>query len=424
MLTRTAGVAALATVTALVGACCRRPCDAPATVATPSGDHEVVDLPFEGPGDTESPPPVARTTAKVTVLDADGRPVPAATVRAWGGPPRRGFVSRGGPLRYRTDASGIAVLENLVASSTYDLAVAAPRDRPDLRDAPALKDWRPRDETVRLRRWRVIKGVVKDADGRPVVGVGVHSRERLDDAWIRGFTDDAGRFMLERVADGTTFAVVVEVSDGLMTWGADHPPRSIEAGTVTAGDENVVLLVDVGKELVVTLEEPDGRPSSEHARAREFDAVASLWLPAPGGDGALASAEAFVRRGIARFRGLRAHETYSLWMTPSKDGNIVYETDVRAGERRVVRRPGKPITVNVRAPATATLVSAWVRGPFVDFGSARRSPPGPLEIRGVPDGTWRVYAWAKVGDEFWHGSGTAAAGSSIDIEVKPLRPSR
>jgi hypothetical protein len=239
------------------------------------------------------------------------------------------------------------------------------------------------------------------------------------------WTDEGGRFGLDRIPDGK-IVLEVKLGDGWMTRGAESTQRPITTATVTAGDESVVLVADVGQELVVRLEEPDGRPSSEHARGREFDALAYVWLPAPGGDGALAAAQAYVRQGVARFRGLRADEAYTLWITPSTDGNIVYETSVRAGDRRFLRRPGKQITVNVLAPTGATDVRANVgnAGPFGQFSSEGRSSPGPVEIRGVPDGTWRVWAYARVGGEFWHGYSTAAAGSSVDVELSPPRPAR
>lgn len=432
MVTQTLGAVALALVASALTSCCRRACEPPAAAPVPVADVESPDTPFIGirPGGERVQPELV-TTATITVLDADGSPVRAAQVRVWreDDVARRshhfGGASAAGLPWHESDKDGVVVLDRLASGGTYHLFVGAPRDRPELRDAAAVAAWRPRDETVRLRRWRVIRGIVRDADGTPVVGAAVSTRDRVDDGWRGASTDEAGRFTIQRIPDGT-IALEVNLGDGLMTRGAEHPQRPITTATVTAGDEQVVLVADVGQELVVRLEEPDGRPPSEHARGREFDALAYLWLSAPGSDGALAAAQAYVRQGVARFRGLRADEAYTLWVTPSKEGNIVYETGVRAGDRRFLRRPGKPITVNVLAPAGATAIRASIgdAGPFGAFDGGGRSSPGPIEVGGVPDGTWRVSAWAKVGEEFWHGSGTAAAGSSVDVEVRPSRPSR
>lgn len=271
-----------------------------------------------------------------------------------------------------------------------------------------LSTWRPRDATVVLRRWRVLRGVVRDLEGSPVVGA--HVTTGQDGERRFAATDAAGAFTLERVADGA-LELEVDLPDGLLRRGADPVRRSLASFSVAEGEESVTLSLDVGRELVVRLVEGG-------------EALAQLWLPVEGGEGARASAHAYVRDGVARFRGLRAGEAYSLWLSPAEDGGIVYETDVRAGELRVQRRPGMPLTVHVRAPTGATLVSASVKGPWLEFDQARRSPPGPIEVRGVPEGTWKVWAWAKVGEEFWLGWGTGTAGSSCEVEVRPSGPAR
>jgi hypothetical protein len=375
--------------------------------------------------------------ATITVLDDGGEPVRGAWVRARESQPRRPepegrrFAGAGGfwgeGWRGSTDAEGVVVLEHLEPDTTYLLHVAAPRDRPELRDASVLEGWRPRDGTagdtiVRLRRWRVVRGVVRDLQGSAVVGAHVTTGQHAERRFAA--TDAAGAFMLERLPDGA-LELDVDLPHGLLHRGADPARRSLASCSVAEGEESAVCSLDVGRELVVRLlDGGTATPARSRGRSAEFEALANLWLPVEGGEGARASAHAYVRDGMARFRGLRAGEVYALWLSPSEDGGIVYETDVRAGTLDVVRRPGRPITVHVRAPAQATTVSASVRGPWLEFDQARRSPPGPIEVRGVPEGTWKVWAWAKVGEEFWTGWGSASAGSSCEVEVLPPRPAR
>lgn len=360
-----------------VSGCCRRTCP------PVCGPGSVRGAALEGPRRDVAPPtsaePSERISVRITVLDRDGAPVRGAEVFAYGKNPRSrsasmpAWAGHGGPRGRVTDAHGVALLPGLDPAATYRFAIDAPRDRPELREPPAIADWKPRDETVRLGRWYVVKGVVRDPAGRPVGRAHVSAKESPPDHPLRSYTAEDGTFSIESVPEGP-LTLVVELSEGVLS-GPSRPPPSRDPGTVVqAGDENVTLAVDVGAELLLSLDRAPDEPP---------DGVVHLWKEDHGR--VLGSATSYVRDGVARFRGLRPDETYGLWVSPTKDGRLVYRTDVRPGDLRARRKPGKTITVRVRAPAHATHFGASVQGLFFTLGAEHtKAPDHEVVIGGLP----------------------------------------
>ena len=354
----------------------------------------------------------------ITVLAPDGTPVAGARfrVRRSHPEPRQGFAPHGGGFTHATDASGRVALRGLQPDVTYDLWVRPPRERPDLRAPEPLLDWTPHDATLRFQAWHSISGVVRDMDGHAVLHAMVSAVPTVPgDETLRHRkpTDEEGRFAFERVPDGG-FALNVELLEGLLQ-GAVRKPALSPGQAVLAGATDVVLVVAVGKQLTVML---DVLEASAYSTRGLPGPLAMLWLET--GSGVTESARAFVRDGVARFRGLRADETYSLWIAPTDDGSLVFQRGVRAGTLQARRSPGKTITVNVQAPASASKISASADGPFFTLAVRHlEQSSGPVVLSGIPEGTWRVSAHAQVGEEWWMGWGQVSAGSSADIEVKP-----
>jgi hypothetical protein len=404
-----------------VTGCCRRACR-PECGPRPVQGIVLEGAPVVAPTPRGVEPADKRVTVRVTVLDKEGTPVRGAEVHTYAKEPRAReasvpyFQGRGGQRGRevrRTDADGVAVLADLDPAATYGLAVQAPRERPELREPASIGDWLPRDETIRLRRWYVVKGVVRDPSGRPVARAHVSAKESSVDHRLQAYTAEDGTFSIERVPEGD-LPLVVELTEGVLS-GPSVPRPLPDPGTVVpTGDEIATLVVDVGAELVVTLDRAPGDPP---------DGLAYLWKDDNGR--VLATASSYVRDGVARFRGLRPDETYGLWVSPTKDGRLIYRTDVRPGDLTARREPGKTITVRVRAPANATHFGASVQGPYFTLHVEHtKAPDNQVEVMGLPDGTWRLWAYALVGEEEWLGWGSAAAGSTVEVEVKPWSSAR
>ncbi len=349
----------------------------------------------------------AGLSVTVTVTDRDGKPVAGATVNATRMPKGTTWYPPG-ESPPQTDASGVARVTDLDSDVTYSLSVVPPRNRTDLKAPPVVSDWRPKDEAVVLERGYVVKGVVRDQTGRPVANASVMRREGENSVRGVATTGADGTFTISDLPAGTVM-LSASPGEGMMWHGGDP---NAGATAVTAGAENVVLTVDLGLELAVTVENPGGTSWLQAQLGREGE----------GQGGGMAHSS--VRAGVVRFRGLRSDETYTLFVGPSEDGLIAYVTGVRAGgDLRVRLVPGKTVTVRVIAPAGAQNLGAYIQGAGFTAGSrGATGPDGRVEVRGVPDGTWKVQATAQVGNEWWRGDATAAAGSSLEIEVKAPSP--
>ncbi len=350
----------------------------------------------------------AGQTVSITVGDREGKPLAGVSVRA--ARTRDGDRWIPGETVPTTDAAGVARLPDLDPDATYSLTLTPPRNRTDLLTPPVVKDWRPRDDVFVLERGYVVKGVVRDQTGRPVANASVMRKEG-ENSWRGGAqTAEDGTFTLAQVPAGQA-TVAVQVADGMMIRWPDG--GLLAQTTVVAGSENVVLTVDLGLALTVVVENPSADRWLQARLTREG--------AGPGGG----TANAMLRDATARFRGLRSDETYTLSIGPTSDGSVVYQTGVRAGgDLRVRLAPGKTVTVRVVAPAGAQNVGVSVEGPGFS-APGRAGPDGRVEIRGVPDGTWKVRVNAQVGSDWWSGEATVSAGSSVDVEVKaPSAPPR
>jgi protocatechuate 3,4-dioxygenase beta subunit len=341
--------------------------------------------------------------ATIRVLDPAGQPVAGARVTAR--PAGREEWEDGLP-RATTDASGAALLRGLDPKQAHTLTVQPPHGRDELRSASPWANWMPKDETIRLERAFVVKGVVKDLAGNPVPGATVYRRGE-GNAWNGLSADANGAFTLRDVPAGP---VVLRADVG----GGRVVGEDAATTTVQAGDVNVVLRIDVGLELRVVVENLAGARWVQVALFAEKDGTTHQ------------IGNQSLRQGReVSFRGLERDVAYTIWAGPTEDGRSLLLPGVRApGEVKVNLQPGKTIAVRVTSPPGATDVNVGASLPQGGaWLHARPLGDGRFELRGAPDGTsWRVRAWAKVGDESWSGEATVAAGATADVELKPQRP--
>ena len=340
----------------------------------------------------------------VTVVGPDGAPVESARVGA-AVQPRAGREREPQPevLEATTNAQGRATLLGIDPDRSYSLSIRGP----DSGNASAFLPysearWIPRDETIRLSRAHVVRGVVRDAAGKPIEGVNL-TRRSGENSWTGvGRTDAKGEFTVRDLAEGP---VTLRASAGTFR---DAKARYVER-TVPAGTTDLVLTLDPGVVLSARIENwaESGTP---HAHALLLGDDGSV-LPAVIGT-----------EGAVRWEGLSPDDSFTLWIAPTPSGMSAYRKGVRPGDHRVRIEPGLAITGRVRAPSGVTEVSVQA-----SLGSGSMSAPGKVgadgtyEIRGLPPGlTWTVTGFGRMGTDFVLGRAEGvASGGTADVELKP-----
>lgn len=333
----------------------------------------------------------------VTVLDEEGKPVPRASVRA----APLGTRSWRAGAEETTDQEGEARLAGLDGSLVHRLRV----DLWERRGAflPwSREDWRPADTTVRLERGqnrnRAVSGWVRDTTGQPIEGALVCP------------CDDEQCFSPETThADGTF--TVEDLGAGDVTLEATVPGllSGDEGGTRVQPGSRVVLVVDLGLELVVRI--ADWQPDAP--------AWANLW--GLRGEATVQASARIAADGTARFRGLAPGGTYSLWVPPTKDGRSLLRTDVRASSSplHVALLPGKSIRGRLTLPEGARpagVTASLHDGHLTVSGTVEAD--GTYEIAGLPEGTWTVRARARKGDAALSAEAEVPAGGTADLVLR------
>lgn len=350
----------------------------------------------------------AGLSAVVTVLDWAGKPVSGArvslsivTTDATEG--RRSRRTTRSADR-TTDAQGVARLSGLAKGVTYRMSVSATDALQHEEEA-----WTPADVTIRLERAYTISGVVRDGAGKPVPGANVQCSKDKQ-AWSGTQAGDDGRFSCGGLTAGEYY---VKARIGWGSEPADGAAAEKDTQRVPAGAKDVVLTVDAGLELVVKIENwPADGPtwhnpqlSVEGTRPRNLG-----W-----------SNEQIDSEGKVRFRGLRDSETYRLWIPPIAGGLSCVATGLRAGgaEVRVRLTPGKSITGRINAPAGASGLNVSASAEGGGYGvSGTIEADGRYRIEGLPEGSYAVYAHAQVEKAQWYANGKAAAGGTLDLDLK------
>jgi len=314
------------------------------------------------------------------------------------------FGDEPGPGRYtRTltaDAQGIVKLVGLPLDGRFVLDAAPPEDRPDLRPT-RVAEWTPSDEAVTLTPGFVIRGVVRDPNGRPVSGASVAAEmEGASGQSVESRSD--GRFTVGGLPEGEAKLRATKAGD----FGGES-----QVATVRAGTEGVVLVVHPGAELVVRIE---GWPSASawewiHLVDQETG-VSSRWTRV-------------MADGTATFRGCNAVTTYSLTVRLDEPPRVGVLRDLRAGQgpARLALGPGREITGTVKAPPGAVDVEAYVTGTNF-WASGTVDAEGKLRVPALPDGEWKVVVTAQVAGQAWTAEADVAAGASVDLVLKAAAP--
>ncbi len=195
-----------------------------------------------------------------SVLGADREPIAGALVRAYPEPAsddvfERIAVQSRPPLEeVRSDASGRFVLERLGAGRFNLLVDARGHRRGTFRSVELVAG--PNSERVlELERGQVIRGVVVDADGKPVAGTRVRVITKSTSpgqAVVIDFDDGS----VVTGADGAfEFTTLDPGTHAVLAWHADHAARHLRA--VTAG--GAALKVVLGRGAVIA-----GRVTASH----------------------------------------------------------------------------------------------------------------------------------------------------------------
>lgn len=347
----------------------------------------------------------AGLSAAVTVLDWAGKPVAGARVSL-------SIVTTEGRRSRRTtrsadrttDAQGVARLAGLAKGVTYQMSVSATDALQHEEEA-----WTPADVTIRLERAYTISGVVRDGAGKPVSGANVQCSKDKQ-GWSGTQAGDDGRFSCGGLTAGEYY---VKARIGWGSEPADGAAAEKDVQRVQAGAKDVVLTVDAGLELVVKIENWPADGPTWHNPQLSVEGTRPRNL---GWSDARIDSE-----GKVRFRGLRDSETYRLWIPPIEGGLSCVATGLRAGgvEVRVRLTPGKSITGRINAPAGATgiNVSASAEGGGYGVGGTVEAD-GRYRIEGLPEGAYSVSAHAQVEKAQWFASGKAAAGGTLDLDLK------
>jgi hypothetical protein len=191
-------------------------------------------------------------TQRLKITDVDGQPIPGVKIVAH--PEING--NAGGPVVEKTaDENGEYLYEHL-ADTKYVFQLKAPGFQPLTSDPIELEP--DADLPVNMRRAHPCTGVILNADGTPAANAKLRLRYELRPEGRgagysgrgKGFwgktmsvTDEAGRFVLDQMRDGSHYLFVVETAD---------KARAV-VHHLRAGEEDVRITVPKRRDVVVTV---------------------------------------------------------------------------------------------------------------------------------------------------------------------------
>jgi protocatechuate 3,4-dioxygenase beta subunit len=332
--------------------------------------------------------------APLTVLDADGRPVEGAL----------GFVDRpeGRRVVDEADSAGVARLRGLDPEQRYELRVEPPFGRDDC--LPFQREgWAPGDGPVTLPRGLVLRGVVRDATGRAVAHASVERLGPGGDTQQRTTSGRDGTFELRRVVEGPT-RLTARTSDDALAG---------PAVSVTAGAENVVLVVAPTVTLRVTIEGWEG-PAQSWLRLIDEDGGRGTPWAAIDGAGRVA---------VAGLRPSATYRVYQTWELPDGRHLVVAGQGLR-GDAETAKLPaveGRRIVGRVMLPQGVE----WWNVQAVKDGTTRESETGDegaFTIDGLVEGTWTLEVYAQTSIGTWRATVPVEAGASgVQLEAHAPR---
>jgi hypothetical protein len=344
----------------------------------------------------------------VRVLDGEGKPVPAATVRFETERSSETVTASDGTAVLEPDAEGEGTVEvgEARASDGSLLPLGRARVEKVAPGAPVV--------VVRLPPERAIAGVVRDASGAGVPAAHV-AASPASDPHLRADFDDAattavdGTFRVGQLGEGE-HVVYVRPPPGFVR------PEPVRA---SAGATGVEVVLRRGSAASVTVLDADGKPVR--------GAVVEARHPLVGGPGGGRLSHATTDgRGLARLDGLPADESLELRVHPPRDRSDVLELEVAPwAPRDETVRLGRAFRLRGRVVDSAGRPVAGARVFHVgeEFVSVYRTrDDGGFEARGLPwkETSFRVSVGAAesgvVGDgqEFRVAAGTSEAVFTVD----------
>jgi hypothetical protein len=363
------------------------------------------------------------TSARVKVLDPDGRPLggalvsvrPAGTAKTHEDLLALEALAHRTTRQVNTGADGVALLRGLDPSVDLSLSVAPPQTRDDLLPEGAAA-WRIADTEVRLKPGLEVRGVVRDGEGRPLPQAVVYVSDGAQ-GWSGHYVAADGTFRLTRLPPGPVALKAVAHRDQRID------PIAPPLVTVEAGRTDLVLVLAAPVTLVVEVE---GDPPSEQQAqplASHFGPVQLLAPYVAGGRAGPLGAQA--RRDGPRylFEGLETR-LVTIWVRPDAEGRygLLHDVATDGGPVRVRRQPGRRIAGRVSAPhgAADLRVSAIGADLQVRVDGVVRSD-GSYEILGLPPGRWHVDAGGRDATGWLSARGEIDAGGTLDLTLEPVR---
>ncbi|MFO0932128.1 MAG: carboxypeptidase-like regulatory domain-containing protein [Planctomycetota bacterium] len=332
--------------------------------------------------------------APLTVLDADGKPVEGAIV----------FIDRPNARRVvvESDSAGVARPRGLDAEQRYELRVEPPFGRGDCLPLER-KEWSPGESPVTLPRALTLRGVVRDATGRPVAHANVERLGPRGDTQQRTTSNRDGTFELKQVVEGPTRLMARSSDDAL-------------AGptvAVTAGAENIVLLVAPTVGLRVTIEGWNGPAQSWLRLVDEDGGRGTPWAQIDATGGA----------SVAGLRPTATYRLYQAWDLPDGKTVVLEAKGVRgdAGTLKLTAVEGRRIEGRVLLPQGADW---WTVHAVRDETrrEAATGEEGAFTIDGLAEGSWTLEVFANVGTTSWHATVAVEAGATgIVLEPREER---
>jgi hypothetical protein len=334
----------------------------------------------------------------IRVLDQAGESVAGAEVILIG------TVNGGGSVVQEvvTSESGVAVLTGIEAGTvSYAIRIRPPAARANLSDL-RIDNWLPVDGTITLPHVLLVQGRVLDESGRPLAGALVRLRSSGTEDLV--LADRAGSFTVP--LGGTSESHYLSASLGAESVGVEDWSQEV---AVVAGQSDVVLTVDTGRQLRVVVENlPMG--------TREVSATLTATQEAREHRGRLVEPRTIL------FRGLRSEETYDLWIQPpSEQPDLsLWRSGVVGTESRisVSLSPGVLTRGRVLLPPGASNATLTVsRGRA--HASLELDGDGAFEFRGLPHGSWlfSVEAFLASSPTALTGRQVADAGADVELRV-------
>lgn len=369
----------------------------------------------------------AAVSVVVTLRSTAGEPVPSRLVEAWpledDGTQRSDatlpWARDSGSSRARSDADGVARLEQLDPERSYRLSIRNPVHGVAYEER-TLTEWRPADTRLTLKRLTLLEGVVRDDQGRLVRSVQVLVRALNDRILASEHASVAGRFRFVGLAEER---VRVSVWRGSVEPRTPAKPGARHVAEVGPDERNVVLVLPP----TLTASVKTGQSLTWGGEADVEDVYSAVVLRREGERWVWAGAAGY-RSGLDTFEadGLEVGERYAFWFDNPYDEQSRFgwvELTDQAEPPTLVYREGLslPVTVTGLLPDDVTLdvqLEALDPGARTLRYHRQVAADGGFQIRGLRPGRYRVSLHqSNQRDRVLRAQGEADAGQPLALTL-------